>query len=454
MNDGLVSVILAVQDAERSVGRAVVSLLDQTCADWECLVVERASSDQTADVVRAATGRDPRFAQLDAGRASRGAAWNLGLRHAQGNKLLFLDGEDRLDARAIESLLRADDASDGCAVYGGVELRGGNDERLPLNHGAPGAAIDGESLLNEVPFPPHAALYPREWFDREHFREDLACFDDVEMWRRFAARGRSWRRAEAPAAIQTLRRALPATELAGSLMSAIRVVRGGARGTGGTPPKLAQNLLLAYATVCMRLAPSCCPAELAKLVTSAWADESALERALLEVRGPAIDEPAWSRTLPAFAPAQWWQRCGFYGPAPWAMRDHARACVAGAITSPERVPARLAARCAGRSDVVLLGLGKNARKIAGVLARGGQAVRGRDDGLEGPPAWALEDGVPIEMIPRDAPYDPRALHVMTVLDDGSYLRRLPEGLEIVRWNEAIADIERERTEWLAAWPAA
>jgi hypothetical protein len=78
-------------------------------------------------------------------------------------------------------------------------------------------------------------------------------------------------------------------------------------------------------------------------------------------------------------------------------------------------------------------LGKNARHIAGRLHSRGIAVRGRDDSLTGPPAWSGEDGIPVEVLPRETPYDPRAVHIMTVLNDATYLQRLPKGLMIHRW---------------------
>jgi hypothetical protein len=211
-----------------------------------------------------------------------------------------------------------------------------------------------------------------------------------------------------------------------------------------------------------------------KLATEGERDTDALARSLLAVRpdadlcevasaalsgietsgvAAAAAAPATLEQVGA-GPALWWRRWGFCGAPPRSIGDVARDRLAAIIGSVERVPARLIESCEAGREIVLLGMGKNARKIARLLARRRIPVMGRDDGLTSPPVWAAEEGIDVRLLSAKERYSPEAQHIMTVLDDEAYLRRLPAGLRIVRWGQMLKAIEEERDQWLARWPAA
>src|SRR4051812_27035882 len=98
MPAGLVSVITIFLDGERFLAEAVDSLLAQTYADWELLLVDDGSSDGSTAIARAyAAGRPERIRYLEhEGHANLGmsASRNLGLQHARGEYVAFLDADD------------------------------------------------------------------------------------------------------------------------------------------------------------------------------------------------------------------------------------------------------------------------------------------------------------------------------------------------------------------------
>ncbi len=87
----LVSVIIPCFAAEATLARAVASLLAQTAADWEALIVSDDGSDY-----RPLLPRDPRLRFLTTGRRGAGApaARNVGLESARGELVAPLDADD------------------------------------------------------------------------------------------------------------------------------------------------------------------------------------------------------------------------------------------------------------------------------------------------------------------------------------------------------------------------
>lgn len=89
--DPLVSVILPVYNREGSVGRAIRSVLSQTYGPFELVVVDDGSTDGTRGVVEGFGAPVKLVTQAHAGVY---AARNLGLRHARGEFVAFIDSDD------------------------------------------------------------------------------------------------------------------------------------------------------------------------------------------------------------------------------------------------------------------------------------------------------------------------------------------------------------------------
>ncbi len=89
----------------------------QAFADWECIVVVEESKDATERIVREYAARDPRFAVFTQPRSGSPAApRNTALRHAKGEYVIFLDGDDSIAEGALRRL------RDGIAAHPGADL--------------------------------------------------------------------------------------------------------------------------------------------------------------------------------------------------------------------------------------------------------------------------------------------------------------------------------------------
>jgi len=93
-----VSVILIFFNEERFIEEAVQSVRAQSFTDWELLLCDDGSSDQSSQIAKTYAEEDPeRIHYLEhAGHANKGMSEtrNLGIQHARGEFISFIDGDD------------------------------------------------------------------------------------------------------------------------------------------------------------------------------------------------------------------------------------------------------------------------------------------------------------------------------------------------------------------------
>lgn len=121
-----VSVIVPSYNLGKYLPETLESLLAQTFRDWECLLVENGSSDNSLDIVHACCARDRRFVPVvfeqNQGVA---AARNRGLELAEGEYVLFLDADDLITPDYMAAGVAALDADPSLTlVYGRAERFG------------------------------------------------------------------------------------------------------------------------------------------------------------------------------------------------------------------------------------------------------------------------------------------------------------------------------------------
>ena len=99
-----VSIVMATYNRAPTIARAVYSILAQTVADWELVIVDDGSTDATRHVLQQLS--DPRIRVVTHPK-NRGvcAAKNTGLDHIQGEWFTILDSDDEMMPDALEVML-------------------------------------------------------------------------------------------------------------------------------------------------------------------------------------------------------------------------------------------------------------------------------------------------------------------------------------------------------------
>ncbi len=91
----LITVITPAYNVRPYIAEAVDSVLAQTEARFEYLIVDDGSTDGTVEYVREASAVDDRIRLIETPHGGSGAARNAALREAKGEFIAFLDGDDR-----------------------------------------------------------------------------------------------------------------------------------------------------------------------------------------------------------------------------------------------------------------------------------------------------------------------------------------------------------------------
>jgi glycosyltransferase involved in cell wall biosynthesis len=118
-----VSIIMAAYNAERFIGAAIRSVQLQTFEDWELVVINDGSTDETAPIVQAKASEDSRIRMIQQPNSgSPAAARNAGIPLARGRYLGFLDAYDRYEPSRLAAALEAFDRYPGlgfvfCDMY-------------------------------------------------------------------------------------------------------------------------------------------------------------------------------------------------------------------------------------------------------------------------------------------------------------------------------------------------
>ena len=185
-NAPLVSVLLAVHNGEPYVRTALASVLRQTMADLELIVVDDASSDATPGIIAGLD--DPRLRVLrNEEQLGLASSLNRGLDEARGRYVARLDADDvALPGRLDKQLQRIRTAPKVAVVGSGVmELDSGG--RLGTFHLMPtGPTAVRWAALFSSPFFHPTVLVERDVLERYELRYDVgfAESEDYELWTR------------------------------------------------------------------------------------------------------------------------------------------------------------------------------------------------------------------------------------------------------------------------------
>ena len=106
-NNDLISVIIPVYNAERFVAQTLDSVLEQTYENWEAILVNDGSTDNSLDILQKYAQKDARFKIIDKKNGGVSAARNDGLKKAAGEYITFLDADDLWYPQFLEFMLQA-----------------------------------------------------------------------------------------------------------------------------------------------------------------------------------------------------------------------------------------------------------------------------------------------------------------------------------------------------------
>ena len=121
MNE-LISVIVPVYNAERTLHRCVSALIEQTYQNIEIILINDGSKDGSLEICRQFELEDPRIRVLDKANGGVSSARNAGLDIACGEFAMFCDSDDWAEPDWCEELITH--YEEGCLVMCGHYVEG------------------------------------------------------------------------------------------------------------------------------------------------------------------------------------------------------------------------------------------------------------------------------------------------------------------------------------------
>lgn len=179
------SIILPTYNRAHFLPKAIESVLKQTLEDWELIIVDDGSTDNTKEVV--AKYNDSRIRYFFQENQERSAARNNGIDQAQGEYICFLDSDDFYLPEKLNSYYQALQAttSKNAILYDGLIFENRKEmtkSQLPVHKGK--TSIFEFLLLH--PIGPLQVCIPAALLKTEQFNPNLRIGEDVELWLRLA----------------------------------------------------------------------------------------------------------------------------------------------------------------------------------------------------------------------------------------------------------------------------
>jgi glycosyltransferase involved in cell wall biosynthesis len=178
----VVSVVIPCHNYARFLPEAVSSVLAQTFEDWELVIVDDGSTDNTVEVAEGLIARHPgkRISLLQQANAGVSAARNTGIEAAAGRYILPLDADDMIAPTMLEKTVAVLDSDPEVAIAS-TDVFTFTDDDLPPQV-MPLPAYSRELLLQRlIMF--YCSLYRREaWQTVGGYDENMRAGEDWDFW--------------------------------------------------------------------------------------------------------------------------------------------------------------------------------------------------------------------------------------------------------------------------------
>lgn len=104
----MVSVIIPCYNAENTLATTIDSVLKQKDQDWEIVAVNDGSTDSTLSLLNKLKRIDSRISVINQGNSGVSSARNIGIRHASGEWVYFLDSDDLIEDNLVGEINNLD----------------------------------------------------------------------------------------------------------------------------------------------------------------------------------------------------------------------------------------------------------------------------------------------------------------------------------------------------------
>ncbi|MDP1586233.1 MAG: glycosyltransferase family 2 protein [Prosthecobacter sp.] len=188
-----ISVLMPVRDARETVDVAVRSVLEQTCEDWELVLVDDGSLDSTRELLKRFAENDDRIVLIRQKAKGIAAALQSGCEACRGEFIARMDADDVMDARRLE-LQRAFLIENGDCGLVSCQVRfGGSEAGYAAHVEWVNSLMNHEAMSRrrfvEAPVAHPSVMFRRELIEKHGGYREGEFPEDYELWLRWLEAG-------------------------------------------------------------------------------------------------------------------------------------------------------------------------------------------------------------------------------------------------------------------------
>jgi len=185
MNHPFFSIIIPTYNRAYILKNTIDSVLGQTFSDFELIVVDDGSTDNTADFI--ATYSDKRLRYIYQNNAERSAARNNGIRNSLGKYICFLDSDDWYESNHLQVLFdNIKTTNFKIALFFTNCFYWENEKKIKQNSPSMNNTPPLQYHLQNPIIPARVCIHS-EILKKYKFREDIVIVEDQVLWVTIAA---------------------------------------------------------------------------------------------------------------------------------------------------------------------------------------------------------------------------------------------------------------------------
>jgi glycosyltransferase domain-containing protein len=186
----VVTIIIATYNRASLISQAIESVLGQSLTDWELIIADDGSTDNTAEVLRKWEAKEPRIRYLQLPHAGRIAiVSNSALDAVRGKYIAILDDDDRwIDPDKLKKQVAfLEEHPEYVACAGGFKIVNQNDERIADIYKPESDQAMRKVALMANPIANSTAMFRGSL--NERYDVSLQGFADWDFWLKLGLRG-------------------------------------------------------------------------------------------------------------------------------------------------------------------------------------------------------------------------------------------------------------------------
>jgi glycosyltransferase involved in cell wall biosynthesis len=183
----LISVIVPCYNQANFLDETLNSILNQSYTNWECIIVNDGSPDDTENVAKKWTNKDHRFKYISKENGGLSSARNSGLEAAKGDFIQFLDSDDLLSSDKFQKSIDAVEKDGADVVISNfIRFKKNLNQLKKAFCKLEEQTFTYESILlqwdRRFSIPIHCGLFKRETIGNVRFNEKLKAKEDWFFW--------------------------------------------------------------------------------------------------------------------------------------------------------------------------------------------------------------------------------------------------------------------------------